>query len=503
MTCTADTKMLDVPVAMPWRAAPDARTLVMRVPELGELARVPEHTPVPGPLPVPPVQVAAARPRPEAFAMLRRIALQRDLASAVGVLHLELGALVGAKVVLAVVADEQISCPLPDDLRAAAPLVPLAALQICARQRRSVYGEHAIVIPIELGATAVLFAYRPLDAAAFTPEDLATMVGVAGRLAILDHFFAADAERRRQAADDRATIFRPAALAAAREQRREGELVGLSARWVKLAVPVVLAIAAVLIAVAALVQVPTYSRGTVVVTMNGSNVIATSAGRIARVLVAPGQHVAAGAPLIELDTQHERQEYDQVDTLYRDQLSTFLFDPTDEAARSSLAGIVAQRQAAATALAAKTISSPVEGQVSAILANDLVNAGEHVATIIGAAAQPSVTAYMPGSDRSRLKPGMTLRFSMPSYADAHLDLEITEVGQEVIGQTTARKLLGQKLADAVQLPPSIAIVKARLPASSFESRGETFNFFDGMDGIGEIEIDHHSFLSVVLPTGDK
>src|SRR5215475_700991 len=112
MTCTADTKMLSAPVAMPWRAAPDARTLVMRAPELGELSRVPEHTPVPGPLPVPPVHVPAARPRPEAFAMLRRIALQRDLASAVGVLHLELGALVGAKVVLAVVSDEQISCPL-------------------------------------------------------------------------------------------------------------------------------------------------------------------------------------------------------------------------------------------------------------------------------------------------------------------------------------------------------------------------------------------------------
>lgn len=488
------------------RLPPDARTIVMRVPEVGELPRAPRGTPIPGIPQAAAVQamVDARRtsPRPEVFALIRRIALQRDLASAAGVLHHELGALAGARIVLAIASDGAISSPLPDELRLAAPLVPLAAIDACARQGRPVIGQRAMLVPVALTATAVLVAYRAPDAAALEPDAIAAVLAVADRLAMLDHFLAADATKRRQAADDRATIFRPAALEAAREDRREGDLVALSSRWVRLAVPLVLAIAVALVIAAALVQVPTYSRGTVVVTMNGTNVIATSPGRIARMFVQPGQHVASGDPLIALDTQKERQDFDQVDTLYRDQLSTFLFDTTDETARQSLAGILAQRQAAATALSAKTITAPIDGEVSAILASDLVNAGEHVVTIIPAGAQPSVTAYMPSSDRSRLHPGMTLRFTLPGYEDAHLELEVTEVGQEVIGAATARKLIGQKLADAVQLPPSIAIVKARLPGASFVSRGETFNFFDGMDGIGEIEVDRKSFLSIVIPTGD-
>jgi membrane fusion protein (multidrug efflux system) len=278
--------------------------------------------------------------------------------------------------------------------------------------------------------------------------------------------------------------------------------VHLSPRWVRIAVPAILGMATLLTILAALVHVPSYSRGTVVVTMNGSNVISNASGRITKVLVMPGQHVSAGDPLIILDATRERADFEQIDTIYRNQLSTFLFDTTDEAARQSLAGILAQRTSIAGALTAKTIAAPIDGVISTVLVTDSVNLGEQVATIIPAGSEPSVVAFMPGSDLSRIKKGMLLRLELVGYQGVHEELEITDVGTEIIGPATARKVLGQKLADAVPLPPSIVIVKARLPAASFESAGKTYSYFDGMEAIGEIEVDTKSFLSVVIPTGE-
>ncbi|MBA3540168.1 MAG: HlyD family efflux transporter periplasmic adaptor subunit, partial [Deltaproteobacteria bacterium] len=310
------------------------------------------------------------------------------------------------------------------------------------------------------------------------------------------------AQVQHQAVADAKTVFRPEALSASRSRHRAGELVHLSPRWIRIALPAILAMGALLITLAAIIQVPSYSRGTVVVRMNGHNVISNAQGRIAEILVAPGQRVAAGDRLIVLDTTQEQQAFAQVDTVFRDQLGAFLVDPTDEGARQSLAGILASHTSARDTLATKTITAPIDGVVGAILASDIVSAGEHVLTIIPRGSEPSVIAFMPGSDLARIKVGMVLQVEMTGYTHKRAQLVITEVGDEVISQTQARKQLGQKLADAVPLPPSTVMIKAKLTSPSFEAQGKTYDYRDGMDGLGEIEVDTRSFLAMVIRTGD-
>jgi biotin carboxyl carrier protein len=478
------------------------------------LRQVPGHTPQPVVVAQPTVPtlvgprpgVGATRRQgalsPDVFAVIRRIALQRDLANAAGVLHAELGALLRAGVVLAQVTPTgAISSPLPDDLRAAVKGgVPLAAIAESVKRGMRYLVDRVVVIPTLDGAALVI--WRHAGAPVFEPAIVELAAQAASHLDVLGHFFADAAAKRAQAAADRDSMFRAEALAASRDDRRDGELVHLAPRIVRVAVPAIVALAAILIALAAIVQVPSYSRGTAVVKLDGHHVIANLGGRIAKVFVQPGQRVAAGDPLVALDATGERQALDHADTVYRDQLSTFLFDTTDESARRSLAAILAQRQAAHDAVAARTVVAPVAGTVSTVLASDLVQAGEHVATIRPDGAAASVLAFMPGADRSRLEPGMTIQIGLTGYDGARLSLPIREVGAEIMGPGTARKFLGEKLADAVPLPPTVVLVEAALPSDTFESGGKTFSYFDGMDGVAEIEIDSRSFLSVVLPTGE-
>lgn len=437
------------------------------------------------------------------FALIRRLVLQRDLTSAAGLLHAELGALLGARVVLVLVgANGQIACPVPADLRAAASVVELAQIAGCAAHRRPFGQPRILMIPLDTQRTTVLVAYRTADAPAFDAATQQLALAVASRLDVLEHVLALDVSQRAQQDADRASMFRAEALAAARDPQRAGELVHLAPRIVRIAIPAIMLLVVVLIVIAAIVRVPSYSRGSVVVTMNGHNVLSDGAGRVAMVHVVPGQVVAAGDPLLTLDASREKQEAAQLETVYRDQLSTFLFDPTDEAARQSLASVLVQRKGALDRLELMTVKAPVAGRVGAILAGDLVQQGEHVATITPDDAEASVVAFMPGSDRSRIQVGMTLQVELTGFNGTRSDLTITDVGTEIISAATARKLLGQKLADGVALPPLVVMVMAKLPAGTFEADNKTYSYFDGMDGIAEIAVDSKSFLSVILPSGE-
>jgi len=453
----------------------------------------------PGPIVASPL----TRDSPELYALLRRVALQTDLANAAGVLHSGLGELLCARVAIATVSPRgEITSPLPSDLRDATKLVRLDAIVACAHNRQILGAERYLLVPIIASVPVVLVVWRTPDAPVLDQPVATLAVAAASRLAMLDYFLTTEAQAEHQAAADAKTVFRPEALSASRSKHRAGELVNLSPRWVRITLPTILGISAILITLAAIVQVPSYSRGVAVVRMNGHNVISNAQGRINEILVAPGQRVAAGDRLIVLDTTGEQRAFAQIDTVYRDQLGAFLVDPTDEGARQSLAGIVASHTAAKDTLSTRIITAPIDGVVGAILASDTVTAGEHVLTIIPASSEPSVVAFMPGADLARIKVGMVLQVEMTGYTHKRAELVITEVGDEVISQMQARKQLGQKLADAVPLPPSTVMIKARLTSPSFEAKGKTYDYRDGMDGLAEIEVDTKSFLAMVVNTGD-
>ena len=456
--------------------------------------------------------VAVTQPRPaaepeapEAFGLVRRIALQRSLEAATALLQTGLGELAGVSVALVFVgANGAAWAPVPEAMTAAVTAVGAQRIATCAVGREILVcnDEHALLVPISTTTPAALITWRPATGEKIAPTSGRVIGTVASRLAVLDHFLAERAASAAQDAADAASMYRPQALAAARARHRESDLVHLTPRWIRIAIPTVVLISAMLLICAAVIQVPTYSRGPLVVQMNGRNVMANASGRIAEILVTPGQRVAVGDPLIALDTADEALAFEQVDTVYRDQLATFLSEPSDEAARQSLAGILASHVAAHDRLGAKTIRAPIDGVVSSVLVTDQVSEGEQLLTIIPDGSEPSVLAFLPGSDRSRLAPGMTLQLELSGYSRTREMLEITEVEPEVLGQAQARKRLGQKLGDSIALPSSVVVVKAKLSAMTFESAGTTYHYFDGMDGLAEIQVDTKSFLSVVFGTGD-
>lgn len=493
-------KTIVVPARPRVRMLPhDAPTIVKPIPSVAQ----PPAIVKPVPSVARPQALAGGKASPEMFALIRRIAIQRTLEEAAGVLHAGLASLIAGRVALAQISDAgAITSPVPGDLRDAAAVIELGLIAETSRRRQRFLSERAVMVPLPTTTRAVLVVWRKADATAFDADAIATATQTALRLGVLDHFLAVATEQQATAAADRNSVFRAEALAASREARKDGELVDLSPRILRVAIPAVILIAGLLVTAAAVVQVPSYSRGTVVVKANGHNVIASGGGPVTKVFVSPGQQVLAGEPLLELDTTRERRDFEQIDTNYRDQLSTFLFDTTDDAARDSLAGIRAQRKAAQDAIAAKTITAPVDGAVTDVLATDVVGAGEHVATIIPRDTSPSVIAFLPGADRSRFQPGMPMQIELSGYSGSRLTLAIAEVGTDIMGQAKARRLLGEKLADAVALPSSVVLVKASLPGGGFTSRGKTYHFFDGMDGIAEIEIDRRSFLSTIIPIGD-
>jgi multidrug efflux pump subunit AcrA (membrane-fusion protein) len=450
-----------------------------------------------------PARESEGPPPIEVFALIRRIALQRDLANATGVLHAGLGELLSAHVVLAQILDGgAITSPVISDLRAAAKLVPLATIAECHRRKQRFVAERLVMVPLNTTTPTVLVVWRTPRHQGFDAAALRLLGQAAVRLAVLDHFLALAAQNRAQAAADQKSVFRAEALAAARGDKRECELVELSPKTLRISIPMLAIVAALLVAAAAIVKVPTYSRGVGVVKMQGVNVISNSSGRVVTKFVESGQQIAKGDPIVELDTTSERQSFEHVDTLYRDQLSAFLFDTTDEAAKQSLAAILAQRKAALDALTAKTILAPCDGTVGEWLAPDTVQAGEQVVTIVTSETAPKIVAYVPGSDGRRLSRGMPMQVELVGYPDSRMTLTITDVGAEPVSAIVASKTFGQKLAGSVAPPPVGVRVEAVLPPGQFESRGKTFEYGDGMEVLVEIEIDTKSFLSVVIPTGE-
>ncbi|HEY5920335.1 MAG TPA: HlyD family efflux transporter periplasmic adaptor subunit [Kofleriaceae bacterium] len=495
----------------------DPDTIVLRRPERWATGSSPQldvrTKPAPPPeartQPAPPPEVRTkparelAPPPPEVFALIRRIALQRDLPNAGGVLHAGLGDLVAAQVVLAqIVEGGKLTSPVIADLREAAKHVPFAGIFETHKRRQRFVAERLVMVPLGTASPTVLVVWRTPRQPAFDELALRLLGQACARLGVLDHFLVLANQHAVQAAADQDSVFRAEALAAARGDKRECELVDLSPRTLRASIPLLVLTAGVLVALAALVQVPTYSRGAGVVTLQGVNVISNTTGAVTTKFVEPGQQIAAGDPLVALDTTQERQAYEQINAVYRDQLSNFLFDLTDESAAQSLGTIIAQRKTAIEAVNAKTILAPVDGTIGEWLAPDLVQAGEQVVTVLTADASPKVIAYVPGIDLKRIQPGMMMQIEVIGHPDSRRTAVITAVGSEPVSASQARKTFGQKLGESVSLPQSGVRVEAALPADGFASGNKTYQYSDGLEVLVEIKVDTKSFLSVVIPTGD-
>jgi membrane fusion protein (multidrug efflux system) len=94
---------------------------------------------------------------------------------------------------------------------------------------------------------------------------------------------------------------------------------------------------------------------------------------------------------------------------------------------------------------------------------------------------------------------MPMRLEVSGSSHAYVDLEIEEVGDEVVGPSAVRRWLGAVVGDAVPLDGPVVTVRARLPERTFHSDGRDHEFFPGMQGTGEVKVRRESILVTLVP----
>jgi biotin carboxyl carrier protein len=487
--------------------------------------------PVPPPIPRPPAQRAHApsgTPVPAmddpgaVLSLVRRVALQTDLASSLRVLGHGLSEILSCTRVHCLTADPLTGAPWgagasPDSL---AGLTASYQRQICAQPaaRCSVYSpdvdnpggngrESILAHPILAGEVviAVLLAVRGENDAPFTEREAALCTMVSAQIAPLLLSAVHAALARGQGSEPENPLFREQALERHRSQRRDGALLDLSPRWISRVYPAVLIVLGVGLVYGLIGRVNQYSSGSAVVRIEGTEVTARAGGTVVETYVEAGQLVSAGQLLVKLHDDSESAELGEVLLEYERQLGTFLFDPSSEQAKASLSGIAARRQKAKKVVELRSIRAPRDGLVSDLRVREgsRLEAGDYIMTVVSADAMPTMVALLPGADRPRIKPGMTLQFNIPGYEKTNEKLTITEVGQEVIGPQEASRYVGHKIADALTIKGPVVIVRASIRSRTFESRDQTFTYHDGMTAKAEVSVRKRRILVALVPALEK
>jgi membrane fusion protein (multidrug efflux system) len=451
-----------------------------------------------------PLGIAPAIER-EIFELARRIALQGDLVAAMRVLHHGLSRLTDSPDATCVLFDAaRCSAWVPDgdSPRALDDQVQQWVVQVASSGRRVVFG-HALLEPVgPAPARAVLILRRPPTSAAYGEPEIATVAAIAAALAgLVGHFVADHVGRHEQAQRDARSLFRPEALAARRDAAATpGRLVTTARTWMRWAYLTLIGLVAAVLVAGAIIQVPTYSTGVSIITVEGDPITSPMQGTVAEVLVAPGARVAVGDPVLRLRALDEDAELAATETDYRNALATFLTTPGDDGARNALAAIATRRQRARAVVDARTLRASSAGVVGDVRVRpgQLVMPGAPIMKI-SPRAQLSVVGLLPGFDRPRLAVGMTLQIELPGYHKKREQAVIDAIGSQVIGPEEARRSLGDPIGDALPITGPVVIVRAHLTGRTFEAGGREYAFHDGMLGKAEVKVDHESLLRALLP----
>lgn len=444
----------------------------------------------------------------EVYSLVRRLALQADLAAAERVLRVALAEMTAATTArLCFVGDD--GAPWTLEGESGAPDELLASV---AARRRAWSGTlpegPVLVVPFVAAGRAVALAVlaRAPRLGSFAALE-AAIAGAAARecAGLLVQLLGDHARRAAESAADQRSLYRPEALASRRARGTEGAVVEISPRWIRRAYPVTVGLVVLGLVAAGVCRVPTWSAGTAVVTIEGLEVTAPAQGTVGAVEVEPGQAVAAGDVLVRLGAVDETAELELAQTEYDNSLTSFLFDPADEAARSQLGSAEARRQRAQARADARIVRAPRDGLVSdvRVRAGNALLPGDHILTLVEPGAEPVVLAFLPGQDRPRLRAGMTLQLDLRGYTKVREPATIIDVGTEVIGPTEARRTVGAQVADSLKLEGPVVIVRARLPARTFVADGHRYHFHDGMVGVGEVEVESKPFAVTLVPSLEK
>ena len=431
----------------------------------------------------------------DAFAVLslvRRLALQTSIEGAQGVLQHGIADLLGAHRAMVLFHDPATGAPWQGNRE---PRIEIAEDEHVLFERIAADGNVlAVVAAVRRGGA--LFGAREHALLALVAERCAPFLW---QLAI------DDAIRRSDGPPSEDALFRQQALERHRAGHRDGEVAQISPRWVGSTYWILLTGVGAGLLFGALARIHQYSSGPAVVRIEGAEVNARAEGTVERVGVVPGQRVDEGAVLIELNSGAEEAELQEIRHEVEQQLATFLLEPSDVSVRSSLASVLARKARAEAVVELRTVRAPRAGAVSDVRVRHGAHLapGDPILTIVAENAHPTVVALLPGGDRPRLRPGMTLHLEIPGYEKTRERAVVDTIGEEVIGPQEARRYLGDKIADALPIDGSVVLVRARLPSRTFTARDKTYSFHDGMVAKAEVSVRARAALVALLPGLEK
>ncbi|HTR50586.1 MAG TPA: HlyD family efflux transporter periplasmic adaptor subunit [Kofleriaceae bacterium] len=456
----------------------------------------------PNALPLPP-ELA-----PTIYQWLRRLALQNDLAGADKLLR---DAFVELTSALSVV----IFYPGPDGLVALGgsdeqpkDTQPIVAV---ANARRALVSTHTALVPVATATETVAVVQltrNPRQPAFELPAQL-SMAALARECAgVIHHLVVQHLQRAHEHKADQSSLYRPEALDNHRNRGQEGVLAELSPSWVRRTYPILCGAMAIAIVFASCVHVPTYSTGLGVVVFPGTPVTAPTNGTVDELYVQSAQQVHKGDLVVKLASAKEDADLEQARTEYEAAVQQYLIDSSDETLKKTLVTAKASKERAEASLEQRTVRAPCDGTVSdvRIRVGGALQFGEPILTIVAPGTEPELWAFLPGSDRPRLHPGMDLQVDLTGYTKSRENAKIYDVGRDVIGAAEARHTLGAEIADAVKLSQdggAYVIVKARLPAREFKTEHHTYHYHQGMPAKTEVRVESKRFLVTLLPDLEK
>ncbi|HEU4729477.1 MAG TPA: HlyD family efflux transporter periplasmic adaptor subunit [Kofleriaceae bacterium] len=299
-------------------------------------------------------------------------------------------------------------------------------------------------------------------------------------------------------------MFRQEAIMHLVRRGQRGDVVRVHPGWVRSAYWLVLGALAAALLYAALASVHQYAEGAAVVQFTGrSELIAHEAGTIASLDVARGQKVQRGQVLARLHDDEQVGQLRTLETEFESKLVAYLQSPSDPATKQALGQIRSARDSARLGVESRTIRAPHDGIVKEVLVRNgqRVEPGTVVLSIVEdtSAEGLKVIAFLPGSERPRLRAHQPLQLTLPGYRGVHIASEVRAIS-EVLGAAEARaRFLGERLGDSLPLTGTVVVVEGRLTSPEFEADGEKFQLHDGMIGLAEVQMQSRSVLESMIP----
>jgi hypothetical protein len=445
---------------------------------------------------------------PAVYGWVRRLALQADLASADRLLRDAVADLTSSLNVVIIYAGPDGFYSLGPDGELPKDTQPVVAV---GKARRALVGPHSGLIPIATSTEtiAVIQLIRNTRQPVFTTTDHITMAAIAREsAAVLHHLVVQHLQGQLEHQADKKSLYRPEALNYHRKKGSEGVVTELSPKWIKRAYPLLIGAIILAFIFGIVVRVPTYSSGFGMVHYPGTPVVTLAQGNLEKLFVDQGSTVTTGEVVAKLSSPKEDADYEQFLADAENARQQYLFDDQDEQARKSVKTASIALAHAKAAVDQRYIRATADGKISDIRGNtgDPVSAGFNLMTIVKPGQMPEVIAFLPASDRPRIKSDMKVQVGIDGFNKKRPKLGISEISEGAFGAGEVRRQVGQAAADTLKIPQdgaSYIRVIGKFENDHFKIGNREFQLHEGMSTKAEILIESKPFFSSIFPVFEK